>query len=145
MTGLERLYRYAEENRVLVGTERLQFAPAITIQDKDELDGEYYYVVYDPRQIQRASEEREMLLHELSHIAVGAFYTNRHDTRARRKIENRALRWQIEQLIPKDQLEKAVARGYTEPWELAELFDVSQELMEKAMFYYQNGYLTVDT
>ncbi len=141
MTGLERLYRYAEENRVLVGTERLQFAPAITIRDNDKQDGEYYYVVIDPRQIKSASTERETLMHELSHIAVGAFYTNQHDLRARRKIENRALRWQIEHLIPKDQLMKAVAKGYTEPWELAELFDVSQDLMEKAMFYYQNGYI----
>ena len=141
MTGLQRLHDYAEQNRIMVYTTQISFAPAVTIREEDETDGEFFHIVFDPCQVRGESAEKDVLLHELSHIAVGAFYTNEHNVYFRRKAENRTLRWQIHQAIPKDELLEAVEAGYTEPWELAELFNVSQELVEKAIHYYQRGYI----
>ncbi len=61
----------------------------------------------------------------------------------RRFIENRADKWAIQKLVPKDELEEAVSRGITEPWELAEYFDVTPEFMYMAMWYYENGNLAL--
>ena len=36
-----------------------------------------------------------------------------------------------------------MADGYTEPWQLAEIFDVTVEFMKLAMWYYANGNMAV--
>ncbi len=141
MTGLQRLYDYAERERILIHSARIPFSPAVTIRDRDELEGEFFYIALDPRQLCGECEEKHAVLHELSHIAVGAFYRNEHDIFYRRKMENKALRWQILHEIPREALEEALADGCTSPWELAERFEVTQDFMEKALFFYRNGYI----
>jgi len=46
------------------------------------------------------------------------------------KAEYQALKWAAEHLIPADQLAQAVGRGPLERWELAEYFDVTEEMVE---------------
>lgn len=66
------------------------------------------------------------------------------DLDVRQKHENRADKWAIKQLIPKDKLDQAVAEGYTDLWQLAEYFEVSEEFMKKAICWYKFGNLDVE-
>ena len=45
----------------------------------------------------------------------------------------------IQKLVPVDELEDAISLGYSEPWELAEYFDVTEDFIKKAVCYYTNG------
>ena len=39
---------------------------------------------------------------------------------------------------------EAVRHGLTEPWELAEYFNVTEQLMRKAIWYYRYGNLAIE-
>lgn len=88
--------------------------------------------------------ERVHFTHELGHNARGAFYTRSDPLCIRHRCENKADKWAIKKLVPEDELKKAVTRGYTEPWQLAEYFDVTNDFMVKAMWYYQHGNMAVE-
>lgn len=84
------------------------------------------------------SEEIVCIAHEAGHIATGSTHAvcSAFDVVARH--ECRANRWAIKKLIQKDELDAAVQRGYTELWELAEYFNVTEDFMKLAIEYYQN-------
>lgn len=95
-------------------------------------------IAMDPWRIPTLADERVKLAHELGHCETGAFY-NRYAARdLRQKHENRANRWAIKKLIPLDELEDAMARGYSEPWELADYFDVCEQFIHLALEFYQS-------
>lgn len=73
--------------------------------------------------------------HEVGHCATGAFYTE-NTLELRSRMEYRANKWAIKKLIPRDELEEAVKSGYTEVWQLAELFCVTEDMMRFAMWIY---------
>jgi len=136
--GLNRLYEYAEQEKILVCLEKVGFSPAVTVHDTND----NFYVVMDTNTPAAGeNEEKTILMHELAHIATGAFYKNEHDKSFRQRMENRATRWLIEFLLPEDEIKAAISYGYTASWELAEHFDVSESLMRQALFYYQNRYI----
>lgn len=93
-------------------------------------------VCLDYRFANEGAEERVRLAHEIGHCVKGAFYNqySTHDVVA--KHEYRANKWAIEKLVPEDELNEAVSAGYLEPWELADYFCVTEEIMKKAMDYY---------
>ena len=84
-------------------------------------------------------QERVHISHELGHCLTGSFY-NRH-TRfdVRQRHENRADKWAVRQIIPAESLDEAVAAGYTEIWQLAEYFSVTEEFIKKAVCYHVHG------
>lgn len=84
-------------------------------------------------------QERVHLGHELGHCATGSFYNIHAAIDCRQRHENRADKWAITHLIPVDDLDQAVAYGYTEIWELAEHFGVTEDFMRKAVCFYVNG------
>lgn len=84
-------------------------------------------------------EERVHLGHELGHCVTGSFYNIHAAVDCRQRHENRADKWAIQELIPVDGLDDAVAHGCTEIWELAERFEVTEEFVKKAVCYYVHG------
>ncbi len=84
------------------------------------------------------AEELTILAHEVGHCKTGSFYNinNRLDVRAKR--ERRADRWAIEYLIPIKKLKAAMRAGYTEYWDLAEFFNVTEPFIHKAVDYYKS-------
>lgn len=84
MTGLDQLHAYAEENRIHVFFMRLGFNPAVTIKYLENID---FDIVLDPKQVSGEYAEKLALMHELAHIATGAFYCDSHDINYRRKME----------------------------------------------------------
>lgn len=89
-------------------------------------------------------EERVHLGHELGHCVTGSFYNRYAAIDCRQKHENTADKWAILQLVPVDDLDNAIASGYTEIWDLAELFGVTEQFMRKAICYYVHGNLATE-
>ena len=83
-----------------------------------------YGVFLDIEKIRTLAEEKEAVSHEWAHIKTGAVYSLNTSLEVKAKAENRALKYQIRTLIPKDKLDSAISNGYTETWELAEYFNV---------------------
>jgi len=89
----------------------------------------------DVDMLSSTQEEKECLAHELGHCMTGSFY--RVDTlESRGRMEERANRWAYKVALPLSELSEALENGITEPWELAEYFDLPQKFIEKALCYY---------
>ena len=112
--------------------------PAATVEI-----GKTYGVFMDFGSIETAAEELVLVAHEGGHICTGATHTVYSPYDLVERHENRADKWAIQKLIPKDELDLAVERGLKAPWELAEYFGVTEDFMKKAVCYYANGNLAV--
>ena len=104
-------------------------------------DPEGDFILMDYSLIRAGARERVHLAHELGHCVTGSFYSRHTARELRQKHENRADKWAIVQLVPAQALAGAVQQGYTQLWELAELFGVTEEFMKKALCYYRHGHL----
>ena len=102
------------------------------------------YVALDYRLYEDSAEERCAAAHELGHNARDAFYTRNDPSYIKRRCENKANKWAIKKLVPKDELEYLVSRGIIEPWEIAEHFNITPEFAYMAMWYYRYGNLAVE-
>lgn len=89
-------------------------------------------------------QERVHLGHELGHCATGSFYNIYAAIDHRQRHENKANKWAIQQLIPVDDLDDAVAEGCHEIWELADRFGVTEDLIRKALCFYVHGNLATE-
>ena len=140
MTLLE-LYSFAEQEHIEVDSFPLGAREALTVQDA----AGNCYIAIDPHQLEGTADEKTKLGHELGHCMTGAFYTAQSSAETRRQQENRAEKWLIRTLITEDALREAVADGKTDVWELAEHFEVTEELMRKAICLYQRGNLSLES
>lgn len=124
------LYGIAERRGHFVVCESLTETPSFSLQTNKRC-----YIAIDQRL--NVQQEREALAHELGHCEYGGFYNrySRYDIRA--KAERRADKWAFARLVPYGRLMQAVRHGVTDVWDLAELFDVSCEFMQRAIAYYK--------
>lgn len=99
------------------------------------------YIGMDYDVVEEEADRRVHLAHELGHCATGSFYNRWAARDIRQRHELRADKWAIEKLIPREELEAAVASGFREPWELAEYFGVTEPFIRKAVCWYKNGNL----
>lgn len=95
-------------------------------------------VAIDPFGLNSTKDEKIRLAHELGHCVTGSFYNRYSDFDIKAKSEYKADKWAIKKLIPKDELQAAFEQGYTEPWDLAEYFNVTEEFIIKAVNYYRS-------
>ncbi len=126
------LYGIAERRGHVVICESLTETPSLSLQTNKRC-----YIAIDQRL--NVQQEREALAHELGHCEYGGFYNrySKYDIRA--KAERRADKWAFARLVPYGRLMQAVRHGVTEVWDLAELFDVSCEFMQRAIAYYKTA------
>ena len=90
------------------------------------------------------AQERVHLGHELGHCLTGSFYNRYAAVDCRQRHENQANKWAIRTLITVDYLDRAVAEGCTEVWELAERFGVTEDFVKKAVCLYVHGNLAAE-
>lgn len=140
MKKLSELYRIAELNNIPVDHFVLKKREALSLMD---LDGQCYIAI-DPKKIKGDCDERSKVAHELGHCMTGSFYNQCAAVDSRRRHENSADKWAVEQLVPEDALDEAVAAGNTEIWQLAEFFGISIPLMQKAVCWYTYGNLATE-
>ena len=96
------------------------------------------YICLDYGLLWGGASERVHLAHELGHCETGSFYNRHSPCDLRQKHERRADKWAILTLIPEETLKRKISAGYTEPWDLAEQFNVTEEFMRKALAYYRD-------
>ena len=140
MTTLKELYRIADQQNITVDLLPLGKRQALSLMEQT---GECYIAI-DPRKLTSEADERNKLAHELGHCCTGAFYNRYSHYDCRKRQENRADRWAVQQLIPADDLDEAIALGCTEIWQLAEYFSVSEEFIRKAVCYHVHGNLATE-
>ena len=135
MIALSKLYQIAEEENIEVDCFDLQNREALSIMDDEGI----CYIAIDPYKLKSEEDERMKLAHELGHCMTGSFYNIHTAVDCRQRHENRADKWAINQLVPVEELDQAVAGGCYELWELSERFGVTEQFMKKAICYYVYG------
>lgn len=125
------LYEMADTNRIEVMWLALPLNGSISVTDSEQ-----YFIGIDPDICENSAEERVHLAHELGHCMTGSFYNIYSNLDIREKHENRATKWAIKRLIPFDELVKCLDDGIVHKWELAEIFNVTEDYVDKAFSLY---------
>lgn len=126
------LYDVLQKNGVLVLDYSQKNSKAITIRNSSG-----YGIFLDTDHMETAAEEVSILAHEYGHCATGATHAVCSPLDLIEKHEYKADRWAAHYLLPLDKLEEAVKEGYTEPWELAERLNVTEDFLRRAVYIYQ--------
>lgn len=105
-------------------------------------DCEVWGIYLDKERLATQAEEYTALGHEFAHYATGTTHAVSSPFDLVAKHEYRANKSEIRARIPKAEFEAALARGITEPWELADYFGVTEDFMRLAMTWYRYGRLT---
>lgn len=129
------LYDLAKQQNIEV----IQYPMSINGSMSIMLEDGSCYIGIDKSVQDGGVQERVHLSHEIGHCATGSFYNIYAAIDHRQRHENRADKWAIQQLITVDDLDEAIAQGYTEIWELAEHFGVTEDFVKKAVCYYVHG------
>lgn len=138
MYNVSALYEIANEQNIEVLEYSMPVNESMSVMD----DSGQCYIGVDPNIRDGNVQERVHMAHELGHCVTGSFYNRYSNFDCRQRHENRADKWAIRQLITEDELDQAVVEGYTEVWELAELFGVTEQFMRKAICLYVHGNVT---
>lgn len=103
-----------------------------------------YGIFMDFHNISTGAEELVAVAHEGGHVFTGATHkvSSPYDLIA--KHEYKADKWAVQRLISADELDAAVAEGYTDIYALAEHFNVTVPFMKKAVCLYTHGNLASD-
>lgn len=124
------LYELAARNGIQVDHVPLPENRSVSV-----LQGKDMFIALDSG-ISTRAEERVCLAHELGHCETMSFYNMYSKLEVRGKHENRADRWAITKLIPRDRYYQALHNGYIDIPSLAEFFDVTEDFMRKVTKYY---------
>ena len=85
------------------------------------------WIAMDSSKFETTAAEKVAIAHEIGHIETGGFYNiySSYDL--------------ISMLIPLDDLFVALHNGITDPWQLAEYFDVPDTFVQKALDLYADS------
>lgn len=136
MDKLLDLYSYAESKDIDVDWFTMERAEALSMP----IEGGYG-IALDPWKLRTIADEYCKLAHEIGHCETGSFYSRYATRDVIQQHENRADKWAIKKIIPKDDLDRAVSEGHTELYDLAEYFGVTEDFMRKAFCWYKHGTL----
>lgn len=134
------LYQAAQDDNIPIILLDIPENGSMCIQTEER----HCYIGMDYGILEDESSRRVHLAHELGHCKTGAFYNRWAARDLRQKHEHRADKWAIERTIPAAELDEAVADGCTELWQLAERFGVTEDLMKKAVCWYNHGNLATE-
>lgn len=132
MKRLLTLYRYAEDQNIDVDLRPMPLAEALSVSLPDGTCA----IALDPRKLTGTADETEKLAHELGHCMTGSFYGRCTPLDERGRCETRAERWAIRRVLPYEALKGAMEGGLTELAQLAEYFEVPEQMIRKAIAYY---------
>lgn len=128
------LYQLADAEHIPVYSFDLPQTQSLSLMNNDGSCA----VAIDPFGLNSTKDEKIRLAHELGHCVTGSFYNRYSNFDIKARSEYKADKWAIKKLIPKDELQAAFEQGYTEPWDLAEYFNVTEEFIIKAVNYYRS-------
>lgn len=140
MDRLGCLYQCAEDHSIEVDFFLLDRATFLAVPLGDGACA----IALDPTKLETTVQETVELAHELGHCIAGVFYGPESPQILINKCEYKASKWAIKKLIPEKELMAALQHGYTEFWELAEHFNVTEDLVKKAICLYTYGNLNTE-
>jgi Zn-dependent peptidase ImmA (M78 family) len=126
------LYETAEDYDINIFAYNLPENKSLSI----ETENFEYFIGIDEKRMDNSAELRTALAHELGHCVQGAFYNRGSKGDLICKHEYKADKWAISQLMPKEEMLNAMKHGYVEVWQLAEYFNVTEDLVRKALWIY---------
>lgn len=131
MFELSDFYGFCKAN----GVDVIPFAgcpcPGATIRD-----GDFYAVFLDFTQIRSTRLLRGVCCHEMAHVATGALHKVDSPFELAERSEYRANRWTAQHYLSQEDFREAFDLGYTEPWQLAEFFDMPERDIRSALTYW---------
>lgn len=127
---LDELYEIAEREDIDIYAADLPLTQSMSIMD-DDLN---CYIGIDYDMIDSTTDEKRKLAHEIGHCVKGAFYNRHSKLDLISKHEYSADKWACETLLPKYEMQTAFENGYVEVWQLAEYFDITEDLVKKALW-----------
>ena len=126
------VYAYARRHGHIIVNMPYKKERSIAVQ----LPGGQCCIGIDREKLTTSSEENAALLHELGHCETGAFYSRFSPVDDRGKCEEAANRWAVKKALTYRKLLRAMRSGFTESYQLAEYFGVTEEMIRKAYAYY---------
>jgi len=99
-------------------------------------DGEYYAIFLDIAKIQSTRLLKGVCCHETGHAATGALHKVNSPYELVERSEYRANRWVAQNYLTVGQFQEAFTAGCTELWQLADYFDLPEDLIKTALSYW---------
>lgn len=144
MGKLIELYDWLSQEGVFVFDRQLPFSSEETKALTVKLENTNTWGIFlDLGRMETSAERVVAAYHEGGHYATGTTHKLYSPQDLLAKHEYKADKWAVKKLIPKDELQAAIKNGYTETWELADHFGVSEEFIKKAICLYTYGNLDV--
>lgn len=129
---LTRLYAEMQEKGIVVEDYPQQRTKGTTLYNADG-----YGVFINTQAMETTAEEITVLAHEYGHCETGTTHAICSAVDLVEKHENKADKWAARRLIPLEKYEEAIAKGYTEVWQLAEYFDVTEDFIRRTDYLYR--------
>lgn len=133
MFELNVFYDFCEDHAVAVIPYDGMPKPGATIRD-----GERYGIFLDFTQIPTTRMLRGVCCHEMSHVATGALHRANSPFESVERSEYRANRYTAQKFLTERAFRSAFSEGYTEPYQLADYFELPEEEIQKALHYWTN-------
>ena len=131
MFELSDFYGFCKQNLVEVIPFDRCPQPGATVRDQG-----FYAVFLNFAQIRSTRLLRGICLHEMGHVATGALHKVSSPYELAERSERRACRWTAEHYLTEEAFREAFESGYTEPWQLAEYFDLPESDIQSALQYW---------
>lgn len=128
----DNLIAYAESENIPVFYGNIPLTKSMSVHHNGKS-----YIAIDPNLVESSADGKVKIAHELGHCETGSFYTRHSPLDVLEKHEYRADKWAAHRLIPPESLADAIKDGYTEPWQLAEKFEVTEEFIRRTIYIYQ--------
>lgn len=132
MVSLESIYEDVDRHNIII----FQYAL------EDMADGAIignangYGVFLDFSQYRTMRQYKAALIHETSHCATGSLHRVDSPFELVERNEYKARRRSYETYLTAKEIKQAMECGYTEPWQLADWFDLPEEDIKKALHYW---------
>lgn len=94
-------------------------------------------IYVNDRLLPTKAEEKRAVMHEYAHYKTGACHAPGASELTVARDEYRANKYAVHELLPFRELCEAFASGYTEPYELAEYFELPEDFVHTAIYMYR--------
>lgn len=130
---INEVYSMAEDENVEVTNFTLDETKSLSVRTES---GDCY-IALDEKKFSTTAEKKVALAHELGHCKTGAFRNVYSPFDLVCQHEYRANRQAVLDLVPYEDLIKAIRSGVVEVWELAEHFNVTEDFIYEVDKHYR--------
>lgn len=131
MSALNDLYQTAKNDGVGVYSYPIGFDAAVSIQDES-----CKAIFFDFSLLPTIKDLNWAAAHENGHLSTGAYHKLSSPYQLWQQSEHKANRWVFERYLSPEHFKEAFRAGYTEPYQLAEWFNMPELQVLKAVYYW---------